>query len=294
VISEPVEPVAVEKDLRLIQTAFSQPRQYRARRLVYTVVSSRAGGLLIGVNLNPDRACNFDCAYCEVNRDATAARAECDIDAMVEDVDRLMAELAEHLPAAAFGEPEEDSGRPLHVAISGDGEPTLAPQFEEAVDALVHLRVRGRHPFFKLVLITNASGLDRAETRQGLRRFNSQDEIWAKLDGGTQERLDQVNGGEANLERSLKNILDLARRRPVIVQSLFPAIRGVGPSEGEIEDYAARLKELKDAGADIPLVQICSATRPSARPENSHLPLKTLSGIARRVRSVAGLRAEVF
>jgi hypothetical protein len=41
-------------------------------------------------------------------------------------------------------------------------------------------------------------------------------------------------------------------------------------------------------------VQIYSATRPAARSGFGHLPLKTLAGIARRVREVSGLHAEVF
>jgi hypothetical protein len=54
------------------------------------------------------------------------------------------------------------------------------------------------------------------------------------------------------------------------------------------------LKELKEAGAEIPLVQIYSAKRPMARTGCSHLPLKSLSQIAKTVRQEAGLRAEVF
>jgi hypothetical protein len=54
------------------------------------------------------------------------------------------------------------------------------------------------------------------------------------------------------------------------------------------------LKELKEAGAEISLVQIYSATRPMARTGCSHLPLKSLSQIAKMVRRVAGLRAEIF
>jgi len=51
---------------------------------------------------------------------------------------------------------------------------------------------------------------------------------------------------------------------------------------------------LKDAGAQIPLVQIHSATRPTQHSECGHLPLNALSRIARQVREVTGLRAEGF
>jgi hypothetical protein len=86
----------------------------------------------------------------------------------------------------------------------------------------------------------------------------------------------------------------VARQRPVVIQSLFPAINGEPPPASEIKQYAPRLKELKEAGAEISLVQIYSATRPMAGARYRHLPLKSLSQIAKRVRRVAGLRAEIF
>jgi wyosine [tRNA(Phe)-imidazoG37] synthetase (radical SAM superfamily) len=180
------------------------------------------------------------------------------------------------------------------VALSGDGEPTLCPNFIEAVEAVIHLRMRGRFPFFKLVLITNASGLDRTEVEQGLRLFTSHDEVWAKLEAGTQAYMSSMNKTSVAIEKILANILGLARQRPVIIQSLFPAINGEGPPASEIEAYVQRLKELKEAGAQIPLVQIYSATRPTSHPECGHLPLRTLFAIARRVRETSGLKAEVF
>ena len=55
-----------------------------------------------------------------------------------------------------------------------------------------------------------------------------------------------------------------------------------------------RLKQLKEEDGQISLAQIYSATRPMARSGCSHLRLRTLSQIARTVRQVAGVRAEVF
>jgi wyosine [tRNA(Phe)-imidazoG37] synthetase (radical SAM superfamily) len=182
-----------------------------------------------------------------------------------------------------------------HVALSGDGEPTLSPCFAEAVRAVVHVRAMGGFPFFKIVLITNATGLDRPHVQESLKHFTKSDEVWAKLDGGTQEHLNKVcRLKNTSLEKIMSNILQLARQRPVVIQSIFPAINGEEPSSEEIGQYAQRLKELKDNGAQIPLVQIYSATRPMAHAECGHLPLKTLSNIAQTVRQVAGLRAEVF
>jgi len=96
------------------------------------------------------------------------------------------------------------------------------------------------------------------------------------------------------LDKILSNILTLGRQRPVVIQSLFPAINHEEPPLEEIEQYAERLRELKAGGAQIPLVQIYSAARPTPKSGCGHLPLKVLSRIAQTVRQVSGLRAEVF
>src|ERR1035438_9546999 len=90
------------------------------------------------------------------------------------------------------------------------------------------------------------------------------------------------------------HILMVSKRRPVIIQSLFPLVNGQEPPWAEIEEYAQRLKELKAAGAQIAMVQVYSAHRPPHRPNCEHLALKSLSRIAAHVRKVTGLRAEVF
>ena len=120
------------------------------------------------------------------------------------------------------------------------------------------------------------------------------DEIWAKLDGGTTEYLKRLNGATMPLEKIMDNILRVAQKRPVIIQSLFPAIDGQAPSPHDIVNYAHRLKELKTAGAEIPLVQIYSATRPIPRKGLQSSPIRDLSRIAQTVRQVSGLRAEVY
>ena len=277
-------------------TAGGCPREFHGNRFVYTVISSRARGLSVGVNMNPDRQCNFDCIYCEVDRTGPPGESRLDVPVMQEELGRTLSlirsgEIGRH-PCYERLPPEMLELR--HVALSGDGEPTLSPDFAGAVESVVHLRAGGRFPFFKLVLITNASGLPRPEVAQALAQFNSQDEIWAKLEAGTQAYLNRVNRPDRPLETILSDILAVARQRPVVIQSLFPSLDGAGPPASEIEAFAQRLRDLREAGAQIPLVQIYSATRPPTHGECGHLPLRVLSQIARRVRAVSGLKAEVF
>ena len=103
-----------------------------------------------------------------------------------------------------------------------------------------------------------------------------------------------MNRPKISLDKTLENILAVARRRPVVIQSLFATCDGEEPTYSEIRQYADRLKELRREGANIAMVQIYSATRPPMHSDCEHLPLKVLSFIAQTVRNVAGLKAEVF
>ena len=276
--------------------AFGYPRNFLGNHYVYIAISPRAHGLSLGVNLNADRHCNFDCIYCEVDGRGPATDKRIDLRLLASELEAALAavqsgKLREH---PLYSRVPTELLKLRHVAISGDGEPTLSPQFRDAVETVVHVRATSPAGFFKIVLITNASNLDAPQVQDGLRLLTRHDEIWAKLDGGTQAYMDRLNKSNVPLEKVLSNILLVAKQRPVTIQSLFAAIHGYGPSEFEIAQYAQRLKELKDAGAQIPLVQIYSATRPTPNSECEHLPLRALSEIARTVRRVAGLNAEVF
>jgi len=275
---------------------FASPREFLGNRFVYAVVSPRGRGLSIGVNLNPDKRCNFNCAYCEVNRTVHSPKKTIDVKLMAVELQRtLWLACSGGLMDFACHHNKSDAVPELRqVALSGDGEPTLCPNFLDTLRNVVHVRALGRFPFFKIVLITNASRLDLQEVQDGLKLFTQEDEIWAKMDAGTQRYMNRVNQAACSLEKILENILLVARQRPVIIQSLFPMLDGQEPSESEIMQYARRLNELRLAGAQIPLVQIYSATRSSEHSRCGHLPLKLLAHIAQQVREVSGLKAEVF
>jgi wyosine [tRNA(Phe)-imidazoG37] synthetase (radical SAM superfamily) len=277
-------------------TAFGCPRDFLGNRYVYTVISPRARGLSIGLNMNPDARCNFDCIYCEVDRQGAAPGQELDVYAMAEELQRTLLIISSGA-IRGWRHYRSLNGELLqlrHVAFSGDGEPTLCPDFEGAVKEVVHVRALGTQPFFKLVLITNGTGLDLPAVREGLRYFTAEDEIWIKLEAGTQAYMDRVNRGQVSLQKVMQNALLVGRQRPVVIQSLFPLVDGIEPPEEEIDEYLERLTELKEGGARISMVQIYSATRPATHPECGHLSLKRLSNIQHRIRTGVGLCAEVF
>jgi len=162
------------------------------------------------------------------------------------------------------------------------------------VDAI--LRVRSQRPrYLKIVLISNTAGLFLPPVQRGWRQLAQEDEVWLKLEAGTQHYQQLINRPDhLKLKNVMANILQIGRERPVVIQSLFPLLDGEEPGPDEIDGYVHRLQELMAGGAQISLVQIYSAHRPAQNPNCRHLPLNSLSRIARQVREKTGLRAEVF
>jgi wyosine [tRNA(Phe)-imidazoG37] synthetase (radical SAM superfamily) len=271
-------------------------RSYFGNRFVYLLLSARAKGLSLGVNLNPDKHCNFNCVYCEVDRSQTDASSRFDLGAMQTELEEMLAFIRHNTVREldGFAAMPDELLHLKEVAVSGDGEPTLSPDFQDAIHTVLFVRSKEIVPFFKIVLITNGTGLNLPAVQRTVRLLTSKDEIWVKLDVGREEDFQRINGPkDVSLQDILQNILDLGRQRPIVIQSLFPDVDGIQPSEAEVAAYVERLKDLKAAGAQISLVQIYSVHRQPVRTDCHHLPLSHLTTIARRVRDL-GLRAEVF
>jgi wyosine [tRNA(Phe)-imidazoG37] synthetase (radical SAM superfamily) len=119
-------------------------------------------------------------------------------------------------------------------------------------------------------------------------------EIWAKLDAGTEDYYRLVNRPNYPLPHVIQNITAAARVRPVVIQSLFMRIDGVGPSVGEVSAYVERLGDIRAAGGKIKLVQIYTVARRPAQPNVTPLTEAEVDSIVERVRSEARLPALPF
>jgi len=278
-------------------TAFGCSRDFDERRYVYTVISPRAGGLSIGVNLNPTRCCNFDCLYCEVPNRKVGQEQPVDIERMMNELRDVMTMVSTRkLHKHPYYHQLPDGLLELkHISLSGDGEPTLSPNFLEVVQSLVHFRALRMFPFFKLVLITNASRLMDDNVAKGVELLEAhQDEVWGKLDAGDQARFEKINGTSERLDDVTRGIVSVGKKRPVVIQSLQTAVNGSGPTPKEVEQLIDRICQLREAGAKIASVQIYSATRPVWNTEVGHLKLSNLSAIAHAISKRTGVRAVVY
>jgi wyosine [tRNA(Phe)-imidazoG37] synthetase (radical SAM superfamily) len=275
----------------------SHPRSFAANCYVYPVLSRRAAGISIGVNLNLDKICNFDCVYCQVNRGTPGEKEFLDIP-------RLVVELEQTIESAVSGRIYDgprfrgvppELRRLNDIAFSGDGEPTTYRNFKDVVSACAGVRRRRGLETMKLVLITNATMFHRPAVEEALKTLDANNgEIWAKLDAGTEAYYRLVDRTSIPFQRILDNLLLAARERPIVIQSLFMRIHGQPPAEEEVEAYARRLGDIVAGGGRIKLVQIHTVARPPAESWVSALPETELAAVAGLVRGHTGLEVAEF
>jgi len=266
-------------------------RELGANRYVYAVLSRRARGLSVGVNLNPDKVCNFDCPYCQVDRTTLGGPSAVDVGHLGTELESLLdrVEAGSLWSTAPFETAPPGLQRVADIAFAGDGEPTTPREFPDAARAVRTIRDR-RGLAIPVRLLTNATLFDRERVHAALADF---DELWCKLDAGTEDYFHLVDGTSLPFARILGNLLRVARERPIVIQSLFLTFAGQGPSDAEIDAYVARLREIIAAGGRIDRVQVCTVARPPADARVGPLGEPRLAQVAARVRDL-GLAAEVF
>ncbi len=275
----------------------SHQRDFQDNRYVYPVLSRRSGGISIGVNLSLDKTCDFDCIYCQVNRNRPGSREPIDIELLVRELDQVVELVVsgQIFEGRKFGKTPESLRRLNDIALSGDGEPTTCPRFDRVVDACVEVRRRHGLDDVKLVLITNASMLHRNLIRRALRKMdNSGGEIWAKLDAGTEEYYEQVSRSAVPFQRILDNITETALARPIVIQSLFMRIDRRAASPEELAEYCQRLREIVDAGGKIKLVQVHTVARKPAESNVTALSKRQVDAVAKLIGKETGLPVERF
>jgi wyosine [tRNA(Phe)-imidazoG37] synthetase (radical SAM superfamily) len=279
-------------------TIFSDhARSFAANRFVYPVISRRSGGVSIGINLNPDKVCNFDCVYCQVDR---VQRSQ----TRFVDIAQLLAELEGMLSLVTSGELFRDERfsktppalrRLNDIAFSGDGEPTTYRNFDEIIAACAAEKRRCGLDIVKMVLITNASMFHRPAVERGLAILDAnQGEIWAKLEAGTDEYYRLVERTTIPFRQILDNITAAARVRPLVIQSLFMQIHGEPPQLAELQAFGDRLNEITAAGGRLKLVQIYTVARQPAESFVAPLADAEVDAIVELVRHRTGLQTAGF
>ena len=273
-------------------------RALHDNRYVYAVVSRRSRGLSVGVNLNPDKACNFDCPYCQVDRTIPGGARAVDVGRLRAELDDLLGRVAE---GSLWQEPPFDTAAlPLRrvndIAFAGDGEPTSCPQLAAAVDVVGDARARhGLEDSVRLHLLTNATLFHRPAVSAAVDAFDALGgEVWGKLDAGTPEWFRLVDGTTLPFQRVLDNLAIAAVRWRLVLQCLFVGMPNQGgPSDAEIAAWAGRIATLLERGGRVQAVQVTTIARRPADLRVQAVPAARLEQIADAARAL-GLPVAVY
>jgi wyosine [tRNA(Phe)-imidazoG37] synthetase (radical SAM superfamily) len=283
--------------MTLHQLHTQHERRFEANRFVYPVLSRRSGGLSIGVNLNPDKVCNFDCIYCQVDRTRQSETRFVEIDGLLAELDDMLSLAGSGAiwSTARFRDTPAVLRRLNDIAFSGDGEPTTYRNFDEIIARCAELKVRHALADVKMVLITNASMFHRPHVERGLAILDAhQGEIWAKLEAGTEAYYRLIERTPIPFRQILDNITAAARVRPLVIQALFMRVGGEPPPPAEQEAFCDRLNEITAAGGQLKLIQIYTIARRPAESFVTPLADAEVDALVELVRQRTGLPTAAF
>jgi wyosine [tRNA(Phe)-imidazoG37] synthetase (radical SAM superfamily) len=259
-------------------------------RYVYPVVSRRAGGVSIGINLNPNNACNWRCIYCQVPDLTRGTAPPIDLVLLEQELSGFLHELQhgdfmQRVPAEAR--------RINDIALSGNGEPTSAQEFAEVIEIIA----RHKPADLKLVLITNGSLMQRENVQQGLRRMAQMNgEVWFKLDRASEAGMEMVNDTKMTMGKVRQNLATAIDCCPnTWLQTCWFALDGIAPSKQDEDDYLDLLASSMRGGVKPQGVLLYGLARPSLQqeaPRLSALPKEVMDRFAQRI-SALGLQVRL-
>ena len=261
-------------------------RELSGLKYIYSVISRRAGGLSVGINLNVNNACNWQCIYCEIPNLTRGTPPPIELDVLEEELRFFLHEII-HGDYMEKNVSAED--RHLKdIAFSGNGEPTSAEEFPEVISIVKKLLEEFNllHKL-KIRLITNGSLMHQTSVIKSVEMLNEiNGEVWFKVDAATEESIKTINQVNLKPHQILERLKMSTNVCPTFVQTCIFSIQGKGPSEKDINAYVNLINEVKN---NIQGVHLYGLARPSLQPLAKNLARvneATLENIAKKLRSL--------
>ena len=250
---------------------YDHDRDSAGMTYVYPVISRRAGGVSVGINLNPNNACNWRCIYCQVPDLRRGGAPEVDLEKLAGELRGFLRELL-HGDFMQRRVPAE-ARRLNDIALSGTGEPTSARAFVQVVDLIGEIMAEfdliGK---IRLVLITNGSLIQRAKVKEGLRKMAGLGgEVWFKLDSATANGMRRINSTRQTAEKMHDNLRTAALLCPTWLQTCVFEFDGQPPSDVERQAYLSFIGRLQAEEVPFRGVLLYGLARPSMQPEATRL-----------------------
>lgn len=245
--------------------------------ILYGPIDSRRLGKSLGINLMPVsyKLCSFSCVYCHYG---WTDECTTDLRKHVKDLplfDDVVKAVEQVLRSSMVFD---------YLTFSGNGEPTLYPQFAELLDEVVRMRERCR-PKLKIALLSNSTGLVCKRVRDSIAKI---DFPVFKLDVGTEEKFKAINRPASGV--NFTEMLDLLTSlENVCVQTVL--VNGT-PSNVRKEELSAYFEHI---GRIQPSeVHIYSIDRPVPNTEITLISPKILEEIALQAQKETGVKVTAF
>lgn len=270
-------------------TVSDHNRDVSGMKYIYPVVSRRAGGVSIGINLNINNACNWRCIYCQVPNLTRGTPPPIEVEV-------LARELRSFLTYALHGDfmsryIAEKYRQLKDIAFSGNGEPTSAKEFSDVLllveKVLREFNLLSEHHenSIKIRLITNGSLMDKPAVLNSMRHLaKCNGEVWFKLDAGTKAGIARINDVTLNPQSHIERLKHCAEICPTFIQTCLFEIDGEPPKESDIAAYLALISQVKHLVRGVHLYGLARPSYQAEAPRLSRLSHAALESIANRIR----------
>ena len=239
-------------------------RELSGLKYIYSVISRRAGGLSIGVNLNVNNACNWQCIYCEIPNLTRGSPPPIELDVLEDELRFFLHEII-HGDYMEKNVAIED--RHLKdIAFSGNGEPTSAEEFPQVI--LIVKKILEEFNLLhkiKIRLITNGSLMHKESVLEGIQVLAKMNgEVWFKVDAALEENSKVINQVNIKPQQAIDRLKRCSEICPTFVQTCIFTIDNKEPTNKEIDAY---IKLIDSAKKSIKGVHLYGIARPSMQPE---------------------------
>lgn len=245
--------------------------------IVYGPIKSRRLGRSLGINVLPTtfKLCSLNCSYCQYGWTKSQTNYGQEYKDKLPTLQEVVLALRE-----AFSLHKDFE----YITFSGNGEPTLHPDFPEIAD-VVHAMRTHFWPHVKLAILSNSTTCGATNIRKTLEKF---DLPIMKLDVGNEQAFKKMNHGipPVTLEGIVAGLKSLKK---LVIQTMFVRGRIDNSSDWEVKSWIKRLEELKPSW-----VQIYTLDREAASEQLEKVKLSRLNEIAQMAETMTGLQVEVY
>lgn len=240
---------------------------------VFGPIHSRRLGVSLGINLMPDdgKVCSFDCLYCEAGFNSQG-RGTTGLPTRAE----VKADLEAKLLAM-----KENGEKPDVITFSGNGEPTLHPDFSGVIDDTIELRDR-LCPEAKVSVLTNSTRIFNPEVAEALKKV---DNNILKLDSAVEQTMrliDRPASKDFTVDRVVEGLKQFSGTGVIQTMILRGEHDGIPVDNTTDREIEALIDAYKSIGPKEVMLYSLDRSTPEERLVKVERP--ELEAIARRIR----------